>query len=346
MSLFRMLTFGSDPVKQTVVSEPILEAAGVSQKALIEKIHSEFDTAPERLIQSARDIVEAAQLLPEVASPLPEGVEEKGARLMKLGFTKAIESISVQKKQAELEEIKKQNQKIEQTRKQAIEFAELVLYYQRTYPFTKFLSTAELDRICQTYGLIYAPVNRYIKTVPDKNIAEMENAQEVKVEDVEDDLFFTRSIRGFMSRAFGSRMWGGESEFESGERIVHQDVLYKIKANGGPVFSGKTRSELIEFVKKNTKFYSHPKGNELHNEYALEFGYKEVQIVEDSPFHIAAPKDHFDLTGYSQSSKFGYTKTIVKEDPIVFQKVRGGVLVVTKWGLEASDPSLINPVNN
>jgi hypothetical protein len=33
-------------------------------------------------------------------------------------------------------------------------------------------------------------------------------------------------------------------------------------------------------------------------------------------------------------------------DPIVLQPVKGGYLVVTKWGLEASDEIVTNPTSN
>jgi hypothetical protein len=37
---------------------------------------------------------------------------------------------------------------------------------------------------------------------------------------------------------------------------------------------------------------------------------------------------------------------VINPDPIVFRFVRGGVLIISKWGLEAEDESLIIPEMN
>lgn len=47
---------------------------------------------------------------------------------------------------------------------------------------------------------------------------------------------------------------------------------------------------------------------------------------------IAAPQDHFE--------KQEPQKSFV-DDPIVFEYCRGGLVVRSKWGLEASDPALV-----
>lgn len=58
------------------------------------------------------------------------------------------------------------------------------------------------------------------------------------------------------------------------------------------------------------------------------------------PFKICAPQTDFEM---SYLRKDGY-KLI--PDPIVLQPVKGGYLIVTKWGLEASDESLVNETHN
>ncbi|GET48816.1 hypothetical protein RCZ02_16470 [Capnocytophaga felis] len=58
---------------------------------------------------------------------------------------------------------------------------------------------------------------------------------------------------------------------------------------------------------------------------------------------IAAPQSHFNLEGLKNEG-LGFFKEV--KDPIVFRYVRGGIQVLSKWGLEAYDEALINPINN
>jgi hypothetical protein len=57
---------------------------------------------------------------------------------------------------------------------------------------------------------------------------------------------------------------------------------------------------------------------------------------------IAAPKEHFDLSGltFDKNKGFYEAKVRVIKDPIVFRYVKGGIQVLSKWGLEAEDPAL------
>jgi hypothetical protein len=61
-----------------------------------------------------------------------------------------------------------------------------------------------------------------------------------------------------------------------------------------------------------------------------------------SSLYIAASKSMF--TGLDKMEKRGY-EYIVK-DPIVFRYVEGGLLIISKWGLEANDPELVVPELN
>lgn len=75
---------------------------------------------------------------------------------------------------------------------------------------------------------------------------------------------------------------------------------------------------------------------------------EKVEEIDKSGLFIAAPSDDFNLKGLSKKSKHGYFRvfeTKVK-DPIVFRYVRGGIQVITKWGLEANDQSLVVPILN
>lgn len=57
-------------------------------------------------------------------------------------------------------------------------------------------------------------------------------------------------------------------------------------------------------------------------------------------FQICAPETDFNTRGMSKIGKF------LIPDPIVLQPVKGGYLIVTKWGLEASDELVVNEKQN
>ena len=60
-------------------------------------------------------------------------------------------------------------------------------------------------------------------------------------------------------------------------------------------------------------------------------------------WRICAPADHFDLENYSVRG----TEVVANvKDPVVLYKVSGGYRIVTAWGPEASDPEILNPLNN
>ena len=237
-----------------------------SQERLIAEIHNEFDTAQERLLE------EANQLLASL-SPQPEGIAE---RLKRIGFSntptvKRVEAIQQEKKMAE-------------------DQAKLILYYKQTYPFLKFLTESELERICDKYNLIFAKVDRYVKEVPEKNLRDIEQAQELK----EDDAINALDLKA--------------------ERL---------------------RTERLARMPKEDWYM------EARNPYRN--FYMPMMFSESAKLglSIAAPESHFNLKGLVKTSTFGWGKPEVK-DPIVFRYVRGGIQVLTKWGIEGEDPMLYN----
>jgi hypothetical protein len=311
MEIFKKLFSGSD----TLVMEP--EQHQKSEKELIEEIHNEFDTAPDRILQQALSIIGEQQ---SSKVSLESEIEDKAIRLKNLGFVK---NGLVDK----LEKIEERNRQKDLIIDMETKMAEGIRYYAQTYPFLKFLPVSELDRICDKYGLVYAPVGHYKMPVPDKNLHEIENAQVLKSTDVQPDVV----TRTYYDDSHG-RKWG-----------------YKqiVKLLGGNSF---TDDEIRELAKKHgiTLRRNSP------SDFFWEVGRVNLsdgdmcitkEVVETSSrsgLFIAAPKDHFDLTGLTFDKKKGYFQTTIqiKKDPIVFRYVKGGIQVLSKWGLEADDPAL------
>ena len=111
-----------------------------SQETLIKEIHNEFDTAEDRLLKQADDIIA------ELNIPTESKIEERASRLSKIGFVK-----SEPVKQAD--SLVKKRKDISNTIVKNKEQAELIKYYKHTYPFIKFITEDELDRICEKYKL-------------------------------------------------------------------------------------------------------------------------------------------------------------------------------------------------
>ncbi len=139
-----------------------------SRTALVEEIHAEFDSAQDRLLKRAY------QLLSVETSP----TELTGKKLLELGFINTPQAAAYTKKNAAIRLSKKT--------------AELIQRYMINYPTLKFITEEELERICKKYSLIFAPVSAYIGEVPAKNVHEISCAPPLKMGDEAGDkcLFF------------------------------------------------------------------------------------------------------------------------------------------------------------
>jgi len=289
----------------------------LSEKEVIEMIHADFDSAEDRLLN------EAKEMLLSLTIKSVESYEDKAERLRKLGFKK---SEPVKQLIKTLHERSEQEKVISLTKSQA----DLIQYYKQTYPFQKFLTIEELNRICGKYGLIYAPVENYINDVPDKNILDIENAPKLKEEDISPNVYKLKILK----------FWDGvPSEIK---KMLAEEVIYD-----GAIFHTSTGN--LEILDTQLLDYLIDKGYTGDYRRYI-FGIKGARLTEENRegLFICAPKNHFDLANLKFDKNLGYSKVKyhVLNDPIVFRYVRGGIQVITKWGLEASDESLLNPINN
>lgn len=116
----------------------------------IEQIHHEFNIEGELLLGEAKKILSTENL-----------DTSKAERLSKMGF-KATKEV---KQAAETIERKAMSEKMAKT----------IEHYQFHYPQNRFINEDGVKRICEKYGLVCAPVGRYIGGVPLKNLKEIEN---------------------------------------------------------------------------------------------------------------------------------------------------------------------------
>lgn len=117
--------------------------------ATIEEIHAEIDTAYERILAQASEILAEAD------------IDRDGSlfALSQIGF-KSANGVS---------ESLEQRQKKENARKEAM----LVKKYFALYPFNKFITKDELARICRKYGLVIGEPGYFIGQIPEENRAEI-----------------------------------------------------------------------------------------------------------------------------------------------------------------------------
>jgi len=298
-----------------------------SQEKLIAEIHHEFDTAQDRLLEQAETLLSSLNI------PTESRIEEVADRLAKIGFV----NTPTVHKASTLKERRKSEEKLLVTTK---EQAELINYYKFNYPFLKFLTEDELNRICVKYKLIHAPVANYIKEVPEKNLRDIENAQKPKEGDaIEDNLYF-KSAYGT-----GSQRHIDQTFLDLGlinGQIKPSDIL-RVISESKYISSSRVAPHYQEtFLSDNTWLFL-ISSRDMLRQGAHNWNYKSISRVSKAGLHIAAPESHFNLKGLEKKSAHGFFqvfKTEVK-DPIVFRYVRGGVLILTKWSVEGEDPSLV-----
>lgn len=136
----------SNQILQTVKQsfEPVRDT-----NVIIAEIHESFDTAAEKLLMEAKEILAGSYDI------------EKGERLKNVGFVMAKKAVEA----AYIISNKEQNRKL----------ATLIEYYQLHYPNNKFITEEKTKEICQKYGLLCGETEYYISDVPEKNLSEIEN---------------------------------------------------------------------------------------------------------------------------------------------------------------------------
>lgn len=299
MNLFKKLI---DPIMAK------LQVIEKSDTAIIEEIHAAFDGAEEYLLQEAKRILS----LPS-AKYGDMKLLDRAERLEKIGFIQSEDvrnATGIRQAIADVKERKQMSEKIAST----------IEYYRTAYQFLKFLTEDEMERICEKYGLIFAPVSAYRGQVPDKNIIDIEKAQTLKACDDATNLFFFEI----------TKFW--------------DDATAEFRA----FFKKKIQTSILITGERDLKLYLKGKISDQ----SLEAGrwlFKDGAgtTVKRQGLFICAPPTDFNLDGLDKLKKgFFQTEIQTVNDPIVFRYCRGGIQVLTKWGLEASDPSLTNHADN
>lgn len=227
------------------------------------QIHLEIDTAQERLLFEAEEIIKG--------STLTEQIVTKAEKLKLLGFIQT----PIVKKVEEKQKI------IVQNRKQA----EGIKYYRDKYPTLRFLTEEEFLKICNRYNLIYAPVSAYIKEIPDWNLEEIVSAPALDSEDLPPDVCSIQfDYFDYVSNEV--RKWLNSQEWDLETAKGADDDWFRnqcpIQYQGNHLY--KAGGKQIHYVdKKSTLFIAAPKShfNLTGLEESGKFGYLKVLRIEE-----------------------------------------------------------------
>jgi len=171
-----------------------------------------------------------------------------------------------------------------------------------------------VETICKKYNLVNAPVSHFKGFVPDAKLKQIE----------------------------GFRLKGGEDERQELVRIVSAwGVGLGNKATVEAIH--KTIGEWITPDKING--YGRSAASVMVRGHRL--WVEKVEVRNQAGLTICAPEKDFDLTGLKKKGfSFFQTKVVTYPDPVVLQPVKHGHLILACWGDEASDPIVVNEINN
>jgi hypothetical protein len=282
--------FKKSTLNNVATTEPNADLRVKTVNEVIEEIHETFYTEVDRLLAEAK-----------IANSLDtdkQDLIEKCARLKALGFTNTKEVKEAEAEIARLDELKRDNE----TKKTLIE---AINYFSFKYPNYKFITEKSVEKICAKYNLVYGEIDRYIGTVPDKNLKHIED---FKV--LEDDECFV---------------------FE---------VLYR-----GSESMKKEYNTSEEFKREQFKREQEFKNYHGYYRYSMLMDrVNYIEINMKCPLEIAAPLKDFNMEGMEvkghKISKIEIPDPIVLK-PVIFNKQKH-YLIVTAWGIEAEDELVVN----
>jgi hypothetical protein len=284
------------------------------QRVTVEQIHAEFDAAEEKILAECR------ALLDKTNTVLHSDMKRKVALLNKIGAINSQPVAQWSKTIKERTSYMKVYDKISALRVQ--------------YPDRKFITKQVFEHICNKYGLIHAPIERYTKDIPEKNALEIANRIPAKSTD---DLKIIKLV-GIRDYSLLKKMGHPDGVFTQQEII---DWCVKVRGFDIPSWTNNARDNTWLYVV----------GKYINNSLTLpsdQYDYRKTEITDESGMRIAAPASHFNLKGLKKTSPFGFGsfRTVEVKDPIAFEMFTQDIYgICSKWGT-ADDKSYMDPLLN
>ena len=283
--------FKKSASNEVMIAEPKADLKGKTVNEVIEEIHETFYTEVDKLLASAK-----------IANSLDtdkQDLIEKCARLKALGFNNTKEVKEAEAEIARLDELKRDNE----AKKTLIE---AINYFSFKYPNYKFITEKSVEKICAKYNLVYGAIDRYIGTVPDKNLKHIEDFRVLE----DDECFIYEEL-----------MWssfGGEGSIRKEYKTAEQ---YKEK---------QKRKDNVDYCRMSMLLHSI---REINMKCPLEI----AAPLKD--FNM----EGMEVKGY-KISKIEIPDPIVLK-PVIFNNQKH-YLIVTAWGIEAGDELVVNANHN
>ncbi len=292
----------------------MFQIAKKETKEVIEQIHKEFNTAAEILLAQAEDIISKAEVN-----------TDKHEKLQKFGFNKSKEMVRL----SENINVFNKNKNL----------ANIIKQYQNDYPLNKFITLQQVETICKKYNLLLGETSIYTGFVPQKNLEEIANFQGIKSE---------------------HRIYN-----EHGKKIlISIDVQNTEHQQFYKLFNYIIEKEIPINCKNFNEFLddAYYIGRELRSDGILNYeefssvgNYKSCfkanlehrDIYSSDKLYICAPEKDMDLKDVKKKGfQLFKTSKVNFPDPVVLKPIKSGFLILTAWGDEASDPLVLNPINN
>jgi hypothetical protein len=236
---------------------------------------------------------------------------DKAKRLLSLGFQQAQEA----KEGAQL------MKQIEVSR----ETADLVKYYQIQYPNNKFITEAQVKAICDKWNLVCGETSRYKGFVPEKNLKQIESFK-LKKKELE-SIIVTGARTYAISRLSNQPVEDFCIEDAEIRKVRSYYHIFKKGSKEDSTHAFQS-SDGIDFYAKDT-----------HDIFGLNHIGDIRFRIGGKGLLICAPLKDMDTTDLRLVD--GYRLQHIP-DPVILQQVKGGYLIITAWGDEASDENVVN----
>lgn len=262
---------------------------------------------------------------PEVVKQIHNEFNNAGERLLQesLGIIENAERVDSIKayrlnnvgfKSSPLVEKVKNIQELVKTPKQLAEF---VVRYKNQFPANKFIADFDVAKICEKYKLVHGDIEQFKGFVPNKNLTEIEYF--IKNRNLKKKFIVTN-----INFPYPASQGDG----------INRVKKYLKKVNS--ILMGESEYSISSFLE-----------NEIGGRTGNGITSLSAEYTEKSQFTICAPKkDMDDKSWVSKILPFGTVFTHVNPDPVVLYPVECGYIIVTAWGDEASDPLVVNELNN
>lgn len=234
---------------------------------------------------------------------------DKANRLRGLGFSNAATVKQVKSEETRLYVVKADN-----SRKDTLSRA--IKYYTQNYPLYKFITPESVNAICDKYGLVFGSAEGYVGDIPDRNIQDIEN---FKLKEEDQTYHDMTDQWTYQSRGYQHVPALHDAEFYNQQQQVNESIK-----------SGKAVLNESGYIDIDDVWW------------------KRRELAK-TPFEIVAPQKDFDPEMVKVGNMM-VKKVVPVEDPVVLKPVMFEgykyYLIVTCWGLEASDELVANEKMN